>query len=72
MCYMEPIVGQRLAGQVPLRLPAQLEERCCLHAEISVPHGEGPLRFSERYSRRQWLSDTRSIQVVLFQLRVTI
>ena len=38
----------------------------------SVPGREGPLRFSERYSRRQWLSDTRSIQVVLFQLRVTI
>ena len=35
-----------------------------------MPGGEGPLRFSERYSRRQWLSDTRSIQVVSFQLRV--
>ena len=27
---------------------------------------------AKRYSRRQWLSDTRSIQVVLFQLRVDI
>ena len=42
------------------------------NAETSVPDGEGPVRFSKRYSRRQWLSDTRSIQVVLFQLRVTI
>ena len=37
----------RPAGQVPIGLPAQLEKQRCLHAETSVPDGEGPLRFSE-------------------------
>ena len=37
----------RLAGQVLIGLPAQLEKRRCLHVETSVLDGEGPVRFSK-------------------------
>ena len=44
----------RLAGQVPLRLPVQLEHRHRLRVGTSVLIGGGPLQISEKYSRGRW------------------
>ena len=55
-----------LAGQVPLRLPAELQQRCRLHAGTSVLIGGGPLRISEKYSRGR-----RQHQVVSFHYKGT-
>ena len=48
------LLVRALAGQVPLRLPAELQQQRRLHAGTSVLIGGGPLQISENYSRGQW------------------
>ena len=59
------------AEQVSLRLPVQLEQRHHLHVGTSVLIRGGPLWLSKSTAVDSGISDTRSIQVVSFQLRVT-
>ena len=66
------LLVRALAGQVPLRLPAELQQRCRLHAGTSVLIGGGPLWISEKYSRGRWHKWHKdNTQVVSFHLRGT-
>ena len=60
MCFTVPIAGRELAGQVPLRLPAELQQRRRLHAGTSVLSGGGPLWISKSTAGDGGTSDTRT------------
>ena len=60
MCFTVPIAGRELAGQVPLRLPAELQQRHHLHAGTSVPSRGGPLQISKSTAGEGGTSDTRT------------
>ena len=72
MCSTEPIVGQRLAGKAPLRLQCSYRSDVIFMRKQVCSLEEDHCGSARSTAEDGGISDTRSTQVVLFQLRVIL